>query len=168
MVQGLSPAVQKDFRDDLLVANAPGFLTSDADITPVRAIGSGIARNNARQAVKTYLVMKAVATTTYTQIATATNTLRVFFLGAIVDNPSDGATGIIYIEDADTGNIAPSDNSTVALALYGSNSFGSQGLGQPRECKRGIRVLVVKETTENTSAVVYYLEERTDGQQEAL
>lgn len=168
MVQSISPAVQKDFRDDLLVANSPSFLSSDSDILPVLSVGQGIARNNARQAVKTYTVLKAAAATTYTQIATTAANTRLFFLGYVLSGEVE-SDQVLYIEDASTGNITPSDNSTVGL-VYAVGNAGLSGAVPPlaREVKRGIRLVLTKSGTDSTVVIVYYLEERVDGQLENL
>lgn len=162
MAQSISPAVQKDFRDDLLVASSPSFISSDADILPVMAVGQGIARNNARQAIKTYSFSKTSVggETFYIQVATVSATTRVFYIGVEASLLAD----TIYVEDASTGNIAITDGGSVALDA----SAGSAHVWPPREVKRGIRIAVVVGAGQTSSGIIYYLEERTDGQLENL
>lgn len=169
MVQALSPAVQQDFRKDLLVGKAPGFLQQDEDLSPVRVVGAGIPRPNAAQAIKTYHISRAAAATVYTQVATASSTTRIFYLGMLLGDGQWNVAESVYAEDADTGNIAPSDASTVALDYFDNNvSTDARLLNHPRECKRGIRVRTVVGGATDHSVTIYYLEERTDGQQVSL
>lgn len=162
MAQPISPAVQKDFRDDLVVGNSPSFLSSDGDILPVMAVGQGIARNNARQAVKTYSFSKTSVggETFYIQVATVSANVRIFFLGGMVQNISD----TIYVEDASTGNVALTDGGSVALF----DSSGESIIVPPREVKRGIRIALAVGAGSTSAGIIYYLEERTDGQLENL
>jgi len=165
--QAISPAVQQDYRSDLVVGAPPTFL-SFLDLIPVRQIGAGVARANAAQAVKSYVVLKAAAATTQTQIATSSASTRIFYLGAQVCATESGDD--VYIEDASTGAITPTDNSTVGLFYATSNETAiplTMGMA-PRECKRGIRLQMTKSGTANTVVIVWYLEERRDGQQQAL
>lgn len=160
-VQPLAPSVMADYRGDLVVPSAPSFISESLpDIVPVRAIGSGVARPNARQAVKTYMAVKPSVggEDFYIQIATVTPNTRVFYLKM---DTSDAC----YVEDASTGNISPTDGSTVALADSG---VGNLYPVVPRECKRGIRAKLTVGAGATGYFVIYYLEERTDGQQENL
>ena len=171
MVQAISPAVQQDYRQDLLVSEAPDFISSIPEVVPTRIVGAGFPRGNSRQAIKTFLILKAAGATTYTQVATATANTRIYFLGAQVASLSANNDSV-YIEDASTGNISPTDSSTVAL-FYANTVLDNLRVtpqGLPRECKMGIRVRVVNGTAaaEEVFCIVYYLEERIDGQQVTL
>jgi len=167
----ISPAVQEDFRRDLVVPHAVGFIAADAGLIPVAPMGSGIARGNARQSVRTYHILKAAIDTVYTQVATVSAGVRVFFIGVQSVGTVNLAADSLYIEDADSGNIAPSDASTVALYYVGDNGTAAAEISMmtpPRECKRGIRVRTVRGTTDEMSAIIYWMIERTDGQQQPL
>jgi len=166
-VQPIASSVQQDYRADLVVPSAPSFLSETLpEMTPVRIIGGGIPRPNARQAVKTYSVVKTSAggETFYEQIATVTATTRIFFLGV---SHTQGASDV-YVEDASTGNIAISDGGSVALT--GSPFDGTEPfmIPFPRECKRGIRLAMTLGAGASDNVVVYYVEERIDGQQVSL
>lgn len=168
MAQSLGSATQKDFRDDLTVNTSPSFVSSDGDLNPVVVVGRGIERPNAKQAVLTYHMVKATADTQYAQVATASSAERVFFLGVGVLGLS---TATYYIEDADSGNISPTDASTVALFYLSNPTNGSFVVftpTQPRECKRGIRLRLVNAAATTSSMTVYYLIERIDGNLRSL
>jgi len=170
MVTQLSPAVQEDYRRDLLANEAPAFLELPS-ITPVWPVGGGVPRPAADQSVRSTIVLKSAIATTQSQIATVSATERIFFLGvswgALL--PFTGDT--IYVEDADSGAITPSDASTVGLWYFNQVSDASADgvmLPVPRECKRGIRVQMVKGDTTETAIIVYWMIERKDGQQQPV
>lgn len=166
MVSALSPAVMKDFRDDLLVDAAPSMLENDRDFAVVRVTGAGTERPNARQAVRTYMLVKNAITTDYVQIATASSTQRVFFIGLSFNAQS---TGYVYVEDADSGNIAISDGSTVPLAFVNPGTgFFQYWPPKIRECKRGIRIALTNSAASQQVVTVYYLIELVNGQQASL
>lgn len=168
-MQPLSPAVQKDFRDDLVAQSAPTFLSSQPDPIPILTVGRGFERGNARQALKTFMISKGAAATVYTQVATASATTRIFYLGLVAIDAQWNVAESVYIEDANSGNIAPSDASTSALDYFDNNvSTDFRVHGIPRECKSGIRVRTVVGGATDHMVVIYYLEERTDGQQVSL
>ena len=163
-MQALGPSRQKDFRDDLVVPASPSFISSDSDILPVAPIGIGILRPNARQSVKSYLVAKAAIATTQTQVALPSANTRIFFLGAQVIDESN--ENIVYIEDASSGALTPSDNSTIPLYYFSGSYTHTQDISivPPRECKQGIRVHIAATAASKTWVVVWYMVERTDGQ----
>jgi len=164
MALPVNPSTQKDFRDDLGVSSAP-WGVEDSTIIPVKAVGQGIPRGNNAQAFKTYAYNKTSAggETFYIQVATVTPSTRIFYLGFQTDSLYNG----FYIEDASTGNIAISDASTVVLAYEQANDI--QGyLPYPRECKRGIRAAVTLGAGGASAGIIYYIEERTDGNLEGL
>lgn len=161
-VNQLSPAMQKDYRDDLSTPSAPSFLPSEPFL-PVKAVGAGIARANAKQIVKTLHISKAAAATTYTQVATVSATTRVFYLGVMAIDGQFGVAESVFIEDASSGNIAPSDASTSALDYWDNNiATDNRFLGVPRECTQGIRVRMVVNGATDHNITVYYLEEQVN------
>lgn len=153
----INPSTQKDFRDDFGVIGAP-WGVEDSTVLPVKAIGAGIPRINARQRIKTYLISKSAAATSYTQVATVTPTLKISFLGV---QGHIRSTNTWYVEDADTGNIAPTDDSVVGLYYSGGASDNTQNTmpSFPRECTRGIRVRVTNSAATASQMIVYFLEE---------
>lgn len=157
MALPISTATQKDYRDDLVTSSAP-WGVDDTQIVPVKNIGEGIARNNNRQALKTYSILKSSVPGEifYIQVATVTANTRIFYVGV---QETSATTDPFYIEDASTGNIAYSDGGSVALA----DSLATF-VPYPRECKRGIRVALTVSAASSNAIIVYYLEERTDGQ----
>jgi len=162
MALPISTAAQKDYRDDLTTSGAP-WGVDDSQIVAVKAVGQGIQRGNNSQAVKTFSIVKTSVggETFYVQVATVDSTRRVFFLG--ID--AVGASDLVYVEDASSGNVAISDGGSVALA---NEAGGWQMLSVPRECKRGIRVAVVVGAGATSTIIVYYMEERTDGGLQSL
>lgn len=159
--EALNRALQQDYRRAMGTPTSPSFV-ADAPLLPVKAIGQGVLTQNARQRLKSYTVYKTAAATTYTQIATVTSSLNIYFLGVtIAGNQNDK----IWIEDAASGNISVSDNSTSGL-LYtqveqpaGGLVTINQILSWPRLCTSGIRVAVQKSSTNETALVFYFLEE---------
>jgi len=177
MVSLLSPAVQEDYRRDLQANEAPSFIGVPS-IVPVWPVGGGVPRPSADQSVRSTLtIVTAAAGDVYTQIATTSSVERVFFIGYLIGRQGDNElTSRVYIEDANSGNISPTTASTVALTPELSvinadpASTGQMFLPFPRECKRGIRLLVTSGATEtvDTSVIIYYLIERTDGQHQPV
>jgi len=155
VLQSLNPNLQADYRDSLGVPISESFI-AETPLIPVRPIGAGIARNNTRQTVQTVSILKSAITTDYIQIVNASSTQRVWFLGALTQGQT---TGAIYVEDADSGNIAFSDASTVALfwetGLVGMNYNPLV----PRECKRGIRVSISNTAASNQRAIIFFMTE---------
>ena len=164
-VNQLSPAMQKDYRDDLSTPSSPSFLPSEPFL-PVKVIGAGVMRPNSKQRLLSTTIYKTAAATTYTQVATVAAGTRIFFIGAqIAGNQNDK----VWIEDASTGNIAVSDASTSGLfyaqleQVTGGTAHRTLILPAARECTQGIRVALAKSSTNEASIVVYYLEEQVNG-----
>jgi len=168
-INSISPAVQQDYRRSLLAQESPSFLDSTLPIQPVADIRRGIPTPSTSQSLKSYAVIKAAAATTQTQIATVSSNERIFFIGV---QQCDGNSDQVWIEDADTGALTPSDHSTIPLYYFDSGQTNANGVLQmlpfPRECKRGIRVHNVRTGLTESKLIVYYLVVRTDGQHQAI
>jgi len=167
MTLPINAATQKDFRDDLTVSGSPWGVMNEV-IVPVKAIGQGLPTPNNSQALKSYVLLKNAASgVSYTQVATVSSSERIYFVGAHVSSVSDVNNDDIYIEDASSGNIFPSDGSTTGLMQFVYNEWVPIGtiLPFPRECKRGIRVKVSNSATSTmvTLIIVYYLVVRIEG-----
>lgn len=161
MVEALKRELQADYRKDLGTPTAPGFV-AESPLTPVKCVGIGLPLQNARQRLKSVTVYKTAAATTYTQIATVTPTLNIYFLGVqLAGNQNDK----VWLEDASTGNIAVSDASTSGLfyaqleQVTGGTADRTLMLPAGRFCTSGIRIALAKSSTNETSAVVYFIEE---------
>ena len=172
-LNSISPAVQNDYRRALLAQESPSFLDSTLPIQPVVDVRRGVPIPSSNQSVKSFAIVKALVATTQTQVATVAANTRVFFLGVqTLGSGSFSGTDVFYVEDADTGVLSPSDNSTIPLYYYDAAAQNGDAapfiLPYPRECKRGIRVHLEKATTAATKIVVWWVEVRTDGQHEAI
>lgn len=161
MSEALKRELQADYRKDLGTPSAPGFV-ADSPLLPVKAVGVGLPLQNSRQRLKSTTIYKTAAATTYSQIATVTSSLNIYFLGAqIAGNQNDK----VWIEDAATGNIAVSDASTSGLfyaqleQVTGGTANRTLMLPAGRLCTSGIRVALAKSSTNECSVVVYYIEE---------
>lgn len=153
--QALIPQLQADYRQELGVPQSPGFIQG-GPLAPVKLVGRGVERANNRQRIKSYIVSKNAITTDYVQIATVTSTTRIFFLGYCGQIQS---TGSFYLEDADTGNVGPSDGSVVGLGYWVGTTISGVFNPIPRECLRGIRARMVNAAATTQVAIIYYMEE---------
>lgn len=151
----LNPTTQEDYRNDMGLIRAPWGVPEET-LIPVKPIGNGVPRQNAAQKVQTYYAELAATQTDYHQVATVTANQRVFYLGCDFKNPTSCS---IYLEDADTGNIAPSNSSTVVLAQTAQSTERSSFQGFARECNRGIRLRLVNAATTFQFVVVYFMVE---------
>lgn len=161
-------SIQNDFKQELGCQSAPAFFNNETPLTPVAVIAGniGISKPRSNQKLKYTTVRVGNASTQY-QIATASSTKRVYFLGMFYCNNAAVAANLT-VYDATTGatptvntNTSYADELGFIMNLISTatvNDKSGQFLPYPLEIKQGIRAQGGGAGQDNTYTI-YFLEE---------
>lgn len=150
-----SAYLQADYREQMQSLAAPEVFDASSPAQPVVVLNNGFPKPSSRQVLKTILLSKAAVIDV--QVATATNALRVYFVGY---KGNSNAGNNINIGDAASGSIGTTDGTTNLIGYITAGGVAVQEnlfLPLPRQCAAGIRVSFTNVAGGNI--LLYWIEE---------
>jgi hypothetical protein len=166
MIQPINRTVANDYRQALGVADAPQMIDTEIPITPVLLVNNSFPKPSTSQKLKYFTVGIHTALTSY-QIATASSTTKIYFIGikvinggAVALNPAvfDGTSGN---SPAIAANTTYADGAGLLANPICPATNGTQDetiLPLPVQVNNGIR-LTMGGAAQAGVVIIYYIEE---------
>jgi len=149
-----------DYREILGTPDAPQMIDTENPIIPVALVNNGLPRPNSKQEIKKYNVSK-INTTVDVQVATASSTKRLFYIGAHVRVDALGVnTCVVFDATSGTGSCSDANTDLLVPGVVANTILSTlYTMNLPIECKKGIRVSIIAAAGQNVSVDVFYMEE---------
>lgn len=164
----INPSIMQDFRDAIGVSSSPSFFDSSTPLTPVAIVGGNVGfpkpRNN--QKFK-YATLRCTTSQTAYQIATASATTRIYFIGVLSSNNAAVSSNIVIFDGiSGTGPTIPQGSVLTEEAGNVSNFYSGSTINSlstfipyPVQMKQGLRA-TTGGLSQDCTFTVYYLEEQ--------